>query len=91
MARVAADRRAGERVTLRRVRGALPPLRAAGRDGEGRTLAGAVEAHAWAGNGASYEVDVPALVGRLRWLGSVQLPAVIDLTERTPAARNRGR
>ena len=73
------------------IRDALPRLREAKRNGRGdATLAGAVEAHARAGNGTAYEVDVPALVERLRGLGPVQLLAVIDLAERMNAAVLRG-
>jgi hypothetical protein len=42
------------------------------------------------GNGIAYEVDVRALVERLRGLGPVQLAAVIDLAERMNAATLRG-
>ena len=73
------------------IRDALPGLREARRaGGDDATLAGAVEAHARAGHGASYEVNVPALVGRLRGLSAAQLPAVIDLAERMDAAVLRG-
>jgi hypothetical protein len=59
-------------------RDALPGLREARRTGgDDATLAGAVEAHARAGGGAAYEVDVPALVERLRGLSAVQLLAVV--------------
>ena len=73
------------------IRDALPRLREARRaGGDDATLAGAVEAHARAGGGAAYEVDVPALVERLRGLSSVQAAAVVDLAERMNAATLRG-
>jgi hypothetical protein len=73
------------------IRDALPGLREARRaGGDDATLAGAVEAHARAGGGAAYEVDVPALVERLRGLTTVQLPAVVDVAERMDAAVLRG-
>jgi hypothetical protein len=73
------------------IRDALPRLREARRTGgDDATLAGAVAAHARAGGGAAYEVDVPTLVERLRGLSAVQLPAVIDVAERMNAAVLRG-
>ena len=72
------------------IRDALPDFRAARRDDPEATLAGAVEAHARSAGTDGYEVDVPALVDRLRGLGPVQLLAVIDLAERMHAAVLRG-
>jgi len=42
------------------------------------------------GNGASYEVDAAALVGRLGGLTAMQPLAVVDLAERMDAAVLRG-
>ena len=64
------------------IRDVLPALRAARRDGAELTLATAVEAHVRANGATAYEVDVGALVDRLRGLRSVQLAAVVDLAER---------
>jgi hypothetical protein len=72
------------------IRDALPALREAKQNGEELTLAGAVEAHARAGHGGAYEVDVPALVERLRGLTAAQILAVIDPAERMDAAALRG-
>ena len=67
------------------VRDALPDLRAARRMAPGATLADPVETHARSADASVYEVDVPALVERLRVLALVQRTAVIDLAERMDA------
>jgi hypothetical protein len=73
------------------IRDPLPGLREARRTGgDDATLAEAVAAHARAGHGGAYEVDVPALVERLRGLGPVQHLSVIDLAEQMNAAVPRG-
>ena len=72
------------------IRDALPGMRAARRDGGEVTLVAAVAAHAGAYDVSAYGVDVPALVERLRRLGSAQLMAVIDLAERMNRAVLRG-
>lgn len=65
------------------VRDALPAYRAARRaDVEDHTLAGAVVAYARSGDINCYEVDLDALVGRLRDLSGARLLAVVDLAER---------
>ena len=71
------------------IRDVLPALRAARRDGGELTLATAVEAHVRANGGTAYEVDVLALVDRLRGLRPVQLAAVVDLAERMQAGALR--
>jgi hypothetical protein len=72
------------------IRDVLPALRAARREGKELTLAAAVEARVRAGGGAAYEVEIGALVERLRGRGDVRLLAVIDLAERMNAAVRRG-
>ena len=71
------------------VRDALPAYRAARQEDPNATLAAAVAAEG-SDAGQVYEVDVPALVERLRGLGPLQLLAVIDLVERMHAAVLRG-
>ena len=71
------------------IRDTLPDFRVTRRDDPEATLAGAVEAHTRSEGTDGYEVEVPALVGRLRGLGPVQLLAVIDLAERMVAAALR--
>jgi hypothetical protein len=67
-------------------------LRPARRNRAGRrhdpeaTLADAVAGHVAAGNGSAYEVNVRALVERLRGLGTVRLAAVVDFVEQMNAA-----
>ena len=72
------------------IRDALPEFRAARRDDPEVTLAAAVEQHARSDDASVYEVDVPALVERLRGLGPLRLLAVIDLAERMDAAVRGG-
>ena len=72
------------------IRDALPDFRAARRDDPEATLAETVEKHARSDDASVYEVDVAALADRLRGLGPVGLPAVIDLAERMHAAMLRG-
>ena len=72
------------------IRDALPELRAARRDDPEVTLAAVVEQHARSDNASVYEVDVPALVERLRGLRPLELLAVIGLAERMHAAMLRG-
>ena len=72
------------------IRDALPEFRAARRVDPEVTLAAAVGQHARSDDASVYEVDVPALVERLRGLGPTQLLAVIDLAERMHGAMLRG-
>ena len=72
------------------IRDALPEFRAARRDDPDVTLAAVIEKHARSDDASVYEVDVAALVERLRGLGPVRLLAVIDLAERMHAATLRG-
>ena len=72
------------------IRDALPDFRSARREDPVATLADVVERHARADDAGVYEVDVPALVGRLRGLSPLQLLAVIDLAERMHGAVLRG-
>ena len=72
------------------IRDALPEFRAARREDPEATLALVVEKHARPDDVSVYEVDVPALVDRLRGLGPLALLAVVDLAERMDAAVRRG-
>ena len=72
------------------IRDALPEFRATRREDPGATLAAIVEKHARVDDTGVYEVDVPALVERLRRLGPLGLLAVIDLAERMHGAVLRG-
>ena len=72
------------------IRDALPEFRAARRDDPEVTLAAAIEEHARSDDASVYEVDVRALVERLRGLVPAQLLAVIDPAERMHASMLRG-
>ena len=72
------------------IRDVLPDFRAHRRDDPEVTLATVIEKHARSEDASVYEVDVPALVERLRGPGPSQLLAVIDLAERMHGTVLRG-
>ena len=78
------------RPSFGQIRDALPKFRAARRDDPEATLADVVEKHARSDDVSVYEVDVTALVGRLRGLRPLEMLAVIDLAERMHATMLRG-